>query len=110
MTTRITLAILLTTWVVLIVGETAAFFIARASLLALLDDTIWTRATRILEESAETPAPDSFSTSPPDDQYEIRDAQGVVVDRTNPEHKPNIRPSLIRKEFVTDHSADLAAA
>ena len=102
MTTRITLAILLTTWVILIVGETAAFLTARSSLLALLDDTLLTRATRILEESAETPAPDSYSTSPPDDQYEIRDVQGVVIDRTSPEHKPNIRPALIHKEFFTD--------
>ena len=102
MTTRITLAILLTTWVILIVGETAAFLTARVSLLALLDDTLLTRATRILEESAETPAPDAFSTAPPNDQYEIRDAQGVVIDRTSPEHKPNIRPALIHKEFFTD--------
>src|SRR5947199_297156 len=40
MTTRITLAILLTTWVILIIGETAAFVIARQSLTAVLDDPI----------------------------------------------------------------------
>ena len=34
MTTRITLAILLTTWIILIIGETAAFLTARQSLLA----------------------------------------------------------------------------
>jgi heavy metal sensor kinase len=102
MTTRITLAILLTTWVVLIVGETAAFLTARSSLLALLDDTLRTRATRILEESAETPKSDPFSTAPPGDRYEIRDAQGAVVARTATEHKPNLRPTVIRKEFETD--------
>jgi signal transduction histidine kinase len=104
MTTRITLAILLTTWVVLIVGETAAFLTARQSLLALLDDTLLTRATRILEESAETPAPDAFSTAPPGDRYEIRDAQGAVIARTATEHKPNIRPTLTSKSFEVDPS------
>src|SRR5262249_1994203 len=54
------------------------------------------------EESAETPAPDAFATAPPNEQYEIRDAQGVVIDRTGPEHKRNIRPSVIHKEFFTD--------
>src|SRR6185503_19285824 len=102
MTTRITLAILLTTWVILIVGETAAFLTARASLLALLDDTLLTRATRILEEASETPNRDPFSTAPPNDQYVIRDAQGAVIDRTSPDHKPNVRPTLIRKEFLND--------
>src|SRR5215216_5675191 len=102
MTTRITLAILLTTWVVLIVGETAAFLTARQSLLYLLDDTLITRATRVLEESAETRADDPFSTAPPGDRYEIRDAQGAVVARTATEHKPNIRPTVTRKEFEVD--------
>ena len=51
MTTRITLSILLTTWVILIVGQAAAFLTARASLLALLDDTIITRASALLESS-----------------------------------------------------------
>ena len=46
MTTRITLAILLTTWVILIVGETAAFLTARQSLLQLFDDTIITARRR----------------------------------------------------------------
>ena len=49
MTSRIALAILLTTWIVLIIGETAAFYTARQSLLRLLDDSLITRATGALE-------------------------------------------------------------
>ena len=52
MTTRITLAILLTTWVVLIVGEAAAFLTARATLVALLDSDVprWVQVAPGTEE------------------------------------------------------------
>src|SRR5689334_24827949 len=98
MTTRITLAILLTTWLVLIVGETAAFFIARQSLLRLLDDSIRTRATRTLEESPQTLRTDAFSTAPLGDRYEIRDAQGAIVERSPADRKLNFRPIEVRAE------------
>lgn len=56
MSTRITLSILLTTWLILVVGQAAAFWTARASLLALLDDTLITRATRALEAATHASA------------------------------------------------------
>jgi signal transduction histidine kinase len=93
MTTRITLAILLTTWVVLIIGEAAAFFTARQILLALLDDTIITRATAVVQGEP--------LNLPSGDQYQIRGGvEGTTT--TQPVGRGGwIRPTLVRSEFVT---------
>src|SRR2546421_3033901 len=102
MTTRITLAILLTTWVVLIVGEAAAFLTARQSLLALLDDSLITRSLRILEENAQSPTTtpaDRFSTAPANDRYELRDAQGAVITKTEDVQRPIVHYPVPRREF-----------
>ena len=87
MTTRITLSILLTTWIILIIGQTAAFLTARQSLLALLDDTLITRATRALDEvtQAEPEAHKSATTRPigpaipPGDHYGIRSTSENIL-------------------------------
>src|SRR5829696_8496344 len=79
MTTRITLAILLTTWVILAVGETAAFLTARSRLLQLFDDTIITRAARLAEIRAGTGDPDAPASVPDGDRFEIRDDRNAVV-------------------------------
>src|SRR5437899_897019 len=78
MTTRITLTILLTTWIVLIVGETAAFYTARQSLFSLFDDNLITRASSTLEiETANAPGERPSITE--DDHYQIRESSGKVV-------------------------------
>src|SRR4051794_4041421 len=93
MTTRITLTILLTTWVVLIVGETAAFYTARQSLLALMDDNMITRAESTLEiETSSAPASDT--TIPQGDSYEIRNANGDLVMQTTVRETTGLRPEL----------------
>src|SRR5438094_318082 len=100
MTTRITLAILLTTWVVLIVGETAAFLTARQSLLALLDDTLITRANAALQASVGGLNPEE-PTVPHGDRYEIRSNEGVVVSESKGEGHVDLRPTLTKKAFET---------
>ncbi|MEA2709298.1 MAG: two-component system, OmpR family, heavy metal sensor histidine kinase CusS [Phycisphaerales bacterium] len=102
MTTRITLAILLTTWVILIVGQTAAFLTARSRLLALLDDTIITRAAGLAEQSAGSSRdPDAPVNVPLGDRFEIRDAKSAIVDGgVGTTVQP--RKSLLQAEFQTD--------
>ena len=80
MTTRITLAILLTTWVILIVGETAAFLTARSRLLQLFDDTLITRAARLAEIRGGTRDPDAPANVPHGDRFEIRDEGNAVIE------------------------------
>src|SRR5688500_1091735 len=80
MTTRITLAILLTTWVILIVGETAAFLTARTRLLQLFDDTLITRAARLAELRAGARDPDAPASVPHGDRFEIRDEANQLID------------------------------
>ena len=104
MTTRITLSILLTTWVILIVGEAAAFFTARQSLIALLDDTLITRAAHVLETSV-TPAAlqGAGPMIPSGDEFTIRDEQSAatVASRTADSVGPSFRPTLIYRGFRT---------
>jgi signal transduction histidine kinase len=80
MTNRITLAILLTTWMILIVGETAAFLTARTQLLRLWDDTIATRAARLAEIRAGSRDPDAPANVPEGDRFEIRDEANALVE------------------------------
>ena len=100
MTTRITLAILLTTWVVLLIGEAAAFFTARQALLALLDDTIITRASRLVETTVGPSSPDLPAHIPRGDVYEIRNELGAVVAASEADQPARLTPSLIRREFA----------
>lgn len=101
MTTRITLAILVTTWLILIVGETAAFLTARQSLLAMLDDIIITRATRLVETSVGPAAQDTIAYVPQGDTFEIRNELGGVVAASAGEEPARYVPQIIRKEFQT---------
>src|SRR5215218_5897019 len=98
MTTRITLAILLTTWVILIVGETAAFLTARSSLLALLDDTLITRASALLETSVGPERAErsdrSVVTVPRGDEYRIE--VDPVPASAPGDGKPAPRPTLVQ--------------
>src|SRR5688500_7740262 len=103
MTTRITLAILLTTWVILIIGETAAFLTARQSLLALLDGTIISRATGQVESLVgSAPPADRPARVPQGDRFEIRDDQGNLIAASAADPSAaRVRPSLTRSEFAT---------
>jgi signal transduction histidine kinase len=101
MTTRITLAILLTTWLVLIVGQTAAFLTARASLLALLDDTLITRANRLLDHGIAGEKPGEEPGIPVGDRYEIKTSAGQIVESVKGERQPTVRPTLTKLAFET---------
>src|SRR5437773_833643 len=101
MTTRITLAILLTTWVILIIGETAAFFSARDSLLRLLDNTLITRAQNLLDARISSDSKGEEHI-PPGDRYQIRDDAGHVASHGEGHHTP--APELTKNEFERDAS------
>src|SRR4029434_8111028 len=104
MTTRITLAILLTTWVILIVGETAAFLTARSRRLDLLHDTIATRAARLAEMRAGSRDPDAPVNVPEGDRFEIRDEKNALVDSGVGASKPPPRITLLQAAFTNDAS------
>jgi signal transduction histidine kinase len=85
MTARITLAILLTTWVVLIVGETAAFLTARQILLVVFDDTIESRARALLlSHMAEGDEP--IAALQQGDHFVIRDENGTPLPTPTTHH------------------------
>src|SRR5256885_14357201 len=101
MTTRITLTILLTTWVVLMVGEAAAFLTARQIILTVWDDTLTTRATRTLEEHVNAREGNALTAFvPPGDAFEIRDEKGGVVAKSGPSNVPSHRPASTRSVLV----------
>jgi signal transduction histidine kinase len=103
MTTRITLAILLTTWVILAVGQTAAFLTARSRLLVLLDDTIATRAARLAEMRAGSRDPDAPVNVPEGDRFEIRDEHNALVESgVGTSQQPRI--TLLQAAFTNDVS------
>src|SRR5687767_7507826 len=99
MTTRITLAILLTTWAILIVGQTGAFLTARSSLLALLDHAMITRAV-----SVDAPGADAVISLPQGEVYQIdvdeqaASATTAIADQST--FAPP-RPALVGKSFET---------
>src|SRR5688500_1948559 len=107
MTTRITLAILLTTWVVLIVGETAAFWIAPQSRLVIFDDSITTRAIRVLEERFdkqpnEKPRAwggDQFQIHGPDNQIVTQPLEGARAPQYTIVRKPRFETTEDGKRF-----------
>ena len=103
MTTRITLAILLTTWAILIVGQAAAFLTARANLLALLDDTIVTRAARVAEISAGSSGGDERApvNVPVGDRFEVRNDRGAVVEAGTGASHPPVK-TILAASFETD--------
>jgi two-component system OmpR family sensor kinase len=101
MTTRITLAILLTTWVILIVGETAAFLTARERLLQLFDDTIITRAAGLAEITAGSRNSDAQVNVPVGDWFEIHDANNVTVAR-GAGTRQQATKTVTQREFQTD--------
>src|SRR3954469_19582913 len=88
MTTRITLAILLTTWIVLMIGEAAAYLTARQILLVVWDDSLMTRAALPLEEHGSAREGVALSSgAAAGDSYEIRDehaGETIATTRSEP--------------------------
>src|SRR5947207_605571 len=101
MTTRITLAILLTTWAILIIGETAAFLSARESLLRLLDNTLITRAQNLVEGRIASEGKGEEHI-PPGDRFQIRDDGGHVMSEGTGHETTN--PEIIKSVFERDGS------
>jgi two-component system heavy metal sensor histidine kinase CusS len=98
MTTRITVAILLVTWTIIVVGDSAAYFTARETLLTLLDDSLVARATPLLDHSVNPNAPVN-SLVPQGDVYEIRDASNRVLQTFAGSAGLDSEPLLVNKTF-----------
>jgi signal transduction histidine kinase len=76
MTRRIALAILLTTWAVLIAGCMVAYFTVRWAMIRQLDFSMERRAASIPELAAVNAAPNPSALSPSTDRYIIRTDNG----------------------------------
>ncbi len=98
MTTRITVAILLVTWTILVIGDAAAFFAARETLVAMLDDSLLARATPLLD-SVLNPRLPIDSLVPPGDTCEIRDSSNYVTQSFRAGKEPPFEPVVIQKKF-----------
>lgn len=98
MTTRITLAILLVTWTIIVIGDSAAYITARETLLTLLDDSLVARATPLLDHRL-NPNESVDNLVPPGDSYEIKDASDKVVRQFTASKQQPFRPVIIRKIF-----------
>src|SRR4051812_2835070 len=93
MTTRITLTILLTTWVVLLLGEAGAFYTARQILFMLFDANMVTRTITSLETELAGGRP----FLPPGDEY-IREEPIAETTSGRPlASKP--QAALVKKTF-----------
>ncbi len=98
MTTRITVAILLVTWTIIVVGDSAAYFTARETLLTLLDDSLVARATPLLDHSINPDQPVN-SLVPAGDLYEIRDTANRVTQSHSGAAGLDSEPLLVNKTF-----------
>ena len=88
MTRRITLAILITCWLVLLAGGSAAYFAIRGTLLEELDATLVLRASSLPEVLGV--ADGTQHTLPAGDRYIIKNASGRTLAR------PGTQPALLR--------------
>ena len=100
MTTRITVAILLITWTIIIVCFSAAFFTSQAKLLTMLDDSVTARASTVLEYSL-NPREPVDSLLPPGDTYEIRDESGGIVKKFAGDLTSLHQPVVMQRQFET---------
>jgi len=97
MTTRITVAILLITWTIIIVCFSAAYLTARETLLAMLDDTLTARAFATLDYHMH-PRESVDTLIPPGDSYVIR-GNGNDVRRFTGEVAPSLQPVVTNRKF-----------
>ena len=93
MTRRIALAILFTTWAVLLVSAVATYLITRQTLLAELDQSIEARASAL--------PPSGSIVVPPEDRYVVRNEAGQTVARPELAAKPGARPVVLASGFVS---------
>ena len=93
MTRRIALAILFTTWAVLLVSAVATYLITRRTLLAELDQSIVDRASAL--------PPSGSVVVPPEDRYVVRNEAGQTVARPELAAKPGARPVVLARGFVS---------
>src|SRR5688500_15192651 len=100
MTTRITIAILLITWTIIIVCFSAAYLTARETLLAMLDDAITVRAFAALDSHLH-PRESIDTLIPPGDTYEIHDDKGSVARTFTGEKAATLRPVVTNRHFET---------
>src|SRR6266542_2606759 len=100
MTTRITVAILLITWTIIIVCFSAAFFTAREALLTMLDDTLTARATSLLDYSLDPRQPVD-SLLPAGDTYSIHDENGKSLRQYEAQPDTSYEPVVIHRAFET---------
>src|SRR5690348_15757285 len=100
MTTRITLAILLITWTMIVVGDWAAYVTARETLLTLLDDSVTARASALLDYHLDPHAPITAFVLP-GDSYAIRDDHATVVSHGEATTQAIYQPVVVNKNYET---------
>jgi signal transduction histidine kinase len=100
MTTRITVAILLITWTIIIVCFSTAYFTARETLLTMVDDTLTARAFSVLDYHLH-PRDSAEAMIPSGDTYVIRDEKREPVLVHTGEQAPRYRPVLTDARFET---------
>jgi signal transduction histidine kinase len=100
MTTRITVAILLITWTIIIVCFSAAYLTARESLLTMLDDTLTARAFAALDYHLH-PLGATETLLPPGDTYVIHDSRGVVDKESSTDRPTVYEPVVTHRWFET---------
>ena len=94
MTRRITLAILLCVWAMMLAAGLTAYFATRSVLLEELDGRLVARAAALPEVSGMTgTAPD------PDDRYLVRTGSGQVVRRAGAT-TANAKPTIVSAQFA----------
>jgi signal transduction histidine kinase len=101
MTRRITVAMLVTVWAILLVGAVAAYLTTRSVLLANLDESLMARAAslpQLVDETGQTLAP--ASPLRPDDRYIVRNEVGQTVGRPTTATAVNTAPQLLHAAFA----------
>lgn len=100
MTRRITLAILLVTWVVMIAGAVAIYWVARQTLLSELDQSLLARAAALPQLLGVAQGSGDVAI-PADDRYVIRNEHGQTVARPELRDNPGAQPVILSRSFVT---------
>jgi heavy metal sensor kinase len=100
MTRRITLAILLVTWAVMIAGAVAIYWVTRQTLLTDLDESLLARAAALPQLLGVTSSSASLAI-PSDDRYVIRNEVGQTVARPDLRNDAAAKPEILSRQFVT---------
>lgn len=101
MTRRITIAILLTVWAILLAGAVGAYFTTRSVLLANLDESLVARAAslpQLVDERGQTLAPASPLRA--DDRYIVQNDVGQTMGRPTTGTAISTAPQLLHASFA----------